>query len=79
MKPTFYIIGAPKCGTTSWAAYLEQHPMVNFSKHKELNHFSTDLRTAHNRIVTSEDEYEARFDRRGIAFGTEGVNGRSCL
>lgn len=63
MKPTFYIIGAPKCGTTSWAAYLAQHPMVRFSEPKELNHFSVDLRTAHNCIVTSDDDYEARFDR----------------
>ncbi|MFK7941670.1 MAG: sulfotransferase domain-containing protein [Paracoccaceae bacterium] len=63
MKPTFYIIGAPKCGTTSWAAYLAQHPMVQFSNPKELNHFSTDLRTTHNLIVASDAEYEARFKR----------------
>ncbi len=63
MKPTFYIIGAPKCETTSWAAYLAEHPMVQFSEPKELNHFNTDMRTAHNRIVASDTEYEVRFDR----------------
>ncbi|ATI44026.1 hypothetical protein CBW24_17950 (plasmid) [Pacificitalea manganoxidans] len=63
MKPTFYIIGAPKCGTTSWAAYLAQHPDVQISDPKELNYFSTDLRTANNIIVGSDTEYEAKFDR----------------
>ena len=63
MKPTFYIIGAPKCGTTSWAAYLAHHPMVQVSQPKELNYFSTDLRTKNNKIVDSDADYEARFER----------------
>src|SRR5690554_3925848 len=38
-KPNFFIIGAPKCGTTSLAAWLAEHSQVFFSKNKEPNHF----------------------------------------
>ncbi|MEL6870151.1 MAG: sulfotransferase [Pseudomonadota bacterium] len=42
-KPTFFILGAPKCGTTSFAAYLDQHPEITISTPKEPNFFSTDF------------------------------------
>jgi len=38
--PTFLIIGAPKCGTTSLAAHLARHPEVFFSPWKEPNYFA---------------------------------------
>jgi hypothetical protein len=41
-KPNFFIVGAPKCGTTSLAKWLSQHPQVFFSKYKEPHHFNTD-------------------------------------
>jgi hypothetical protein len=41
-KPNFFIIGAPKCGTTSIGRWLSQHPQVFFSKFKEPHHFNTD-------------------------------------
>jgi hypothetical protein len=34
-KPTFFILGAMKCATTSLYAYLNQHPHVYFSDPKE--------------------------------------------
>lgn len=34
-EPTFLLLGAPKCGTTSLAYYLSQHPDVHFSDPKE--------------------------------------------
>lgn len=37
--PTFIIIGAPRCGTTSLYAYLKQHPDVYLSPLKETNFF----------------------------------------
>jgi len=43
-KPNFFIIGAPKCGTTSLAAWLEEHPNVYMSPVKEPHYFSTDLK-----------------------------------
>jgi hypothetical protein len=42
-KPDFFIVGAPKCGTTSLCKYLAQHPDVFISKFKEPNQFSYDL------------------------------------
>lgn len=39
--PNFFIVGAPKCGTTSLYEYLKQHPQVFFPKIKEQNFFST--------------------------------------
>lgn len=34
-KPTFFVIGAPKCGTSSLCHYLASHPNVFFSVPKE--------------------------------------------
>jgi hypothetical protein len=42
-KPNFFIIGAPKCGTTSLAHYLSQHPNVFITKPKEPGHYCTDF------------------------------------
>ncbi|MCT0200803.1 sulfotransferase domain-containing protein [Synechococcus sp. CS-1325] len=40
MRPNFLIIGAGKCGTTSLAAFLSQHPQVYVSNPKEPGFFS---------------------------------------
>jgi hypothetical protein len=42
-EPNFFVIGAPKCGTTSLARWLAQHPDVFMSSVKEPHHFSTDF------------------------------------
>jgi hypothetical protein len=42
--PNFFIVGAPKAGTTALYAYLDQHPQVYMSPLKEPNHFATELR-----------------------------------
>ncbi|MGN6616906.1 MAG: sulfotransferase family protein [Ilyomonas sp.] len=39
-KPNFFIVGAPKAGTTSLYHYLEQHPEIYMSPIKETNYFS---------------------------------------
>lgn len=41
-KPNFFIIGAPKCGTTALSGYLRTHPGVFFSNPKELHYFNSD-------------------------------------
>ena len=41
--PDFFIIGAPKCGTTALAEYLSQHADI-FMARKEMHHFGHDLR-----------------------------------
>ena len=38
--PTFVIVGAQKCGTSTLAAWLRAHPEVFFSERKELHFFS---------------------------------------
>ena len=39
-RPNFFIVGAPKAGTTSMYSYLAQHPDVYLCPVKEPNHFS---------------------------------------
>jgi hypothetical protein len=41
--PDFFIIGAPKCGTTALSEYLGQHPNICFSHVKEPHFFSDDI------------------------------------
>jgi hypothetical protein len=56
-KPNFFLIGAPKCGTTSLAYWLAQHPQIYFSPIKEPKFFCTDgfIKTK------TMEEYEACF------------------
>ena len=54
IRPNFFIVGAPKCGTTSLDEYLRQHPNVFISRPKEPHYFSTDL---NNRVIKSFEEY----------------------
>jgi hypothetical protein len=42
--PNFFIVGAPKAGTTSLYAYLGQHPEIYMSPLKEPNYFAFELR-----------------------------------
>lgn len=57
-KPNFFIIGAPKCGTTSLAAYLREHPQIFFPVRKEPHFFNTDMAS---RMVRSELDYYEHF------------------
>lgn len=41
--PEFFIVGAPKCGTTAMADYLGQHPEIGMCPRKETHVFATDL------------------------------------
>lgn len=42
-RPDFFILGAPKCGTTALATYLSEHPRVFMSTPKEPNYFARHL------------------------------------
>lgn len=42
-KPNFFIVGAPRCGTTSLWAYLKVHPEIFMPAQKELYFFDADL------------------------------------
>lgn len=42
-RPDFFIVGAPKCGTTALAHYLAEHPQIFLSEPKEPNYFARHL------------------------------------
>lgn len=56
--PNFFIVGAPKCGTTALATYLKGHPHVFLCEPKEPHYFSFDF---NNRYVTTFAEYADLF------------------
>lgn len=58
-KPNFFIMGAPKCGTTSMYRYLSTHPSVFVPDWKEPHYFATDLPA--RRLVASEVDYLGLF------------------
>jgi hypothetical protein len=47
--PDFYIVGAPKAGTTSLYDYLARHPGIFVPERKELRYFGSDLDIRHRR------------------------------
>ena len=42
-RPDFFILGAPKCGTTALSEYLRRHPRVFVSRPKEPHYFCADF------------------------------------
>jgi len=56
-KPNFFILGAPKCGTTSVAHWLNGHPEIFMSPEKEPHFFNTDDK----QLITTLDAYENLF------------------
>ena len=45
--PSFFIVGAPKTGTTSLYHYLDQHPQIYMSPVKEPCYFASEVRLEH--------------------------------
>ena len=43
MRSNFFIVGAPKCGTTAWVDYLSCHTDICFSSSKEPHFFNEDF------------------------------------
>src|SRR5580658_6173851 len=60
-KPNFFILGAPKCGTTSLAAWLGRHLAIFIPATKEPNFFNTDDNREAIYGVATLDAYEALF------------------
>lgn len=42
-KPNFFIVGEPKCGTTSMHEYLKEHPQIFMTDTKETGFFAKDI------------------------------------
>jgi hypothetical protein len=63
MRPSFFIVGAPKAGTSSMAHYLRQHPGLFLPDRKDVPFFGTDL--DYRRPQPTPAEYLAQFDAAG--------------
>jgi hypothetical protein len=71
-KSNFFILGAPKCGTTSLATWLAEHPNIFMSSYKEPHFFNTDDK----RVVDTLEYYENFFAGAGpqhLAIGEASV------
>ena len=71
MKPNLFIVGAPKCGTTSMHSYLGAHPEVQFPVKKEPRYFGRDL---HMEGRLSDSDYMDQFSAiRGVRYTGEAM------
>jgi len=59
-NPNFFIVGAPRCGTTALSKYLRTHPRIYMSDPKEPYFFSKDLRLGD---IDSEMQYMKCFKK----------------
>jgi len=57
--PSFFLVGAPKSGTTALNQYLKQHPEIYMPDIKDVSFFGSDLRFSGGRIT--EEKYLAAF------------------
>ena len=80
MKVDFFIVGAPKAGTTSLYHYLSEHPQVEMSSQKEPDYFSDKaiheqgMYYAKNRVNTL-DKYESLFvQKESVVYGEASVS-----
>ena len=56
--PNFFVVGAPKCGTTSLYHYFSQHPEIYLSPIKEPVYFAKDIVEWHNRCSPSDPYFD---------------------
>ena len=80
MKVDFFIVGAPKAGTTSLYHYLNEHPQVEMSSQKEPDYFSDKaiheqgMYYGKNRVNTL-DKYESLFvQKESVVYGESSVS-----
>lgn len=76
-RPNFFIVGAPKCGTTALSEYMREHPNVFMSSPKEPSYFSSDISGDRHWVPRSLDEYLRLFagvEDRHIAIGEASVH-----
>ena len=59
-KPNFFIVGAPKCGTTALSVYLQTHPNIFITLPKEPHFFAEEF---HIPKITTWSEYLNLFEK----------------
>ncbi|MCH6588336.1 MAG: sulfotransferase, partial [Proteobacteria bacterium] len=63
-RPDFFIVGAPRCGTTAMYHYLEAHPEIFMSEEKEPHYFSSiETSSIHPRVIRDKKKYLALFKK----------------
>jgi hypothetical protein len=76
--PDFFVVGAPRCGTTAFCRYLATHPQICFSRPKEPHYFSRIDTLPSEREVQS-DYIERYFSHRSAAHRVAGEGSVSYL
>jgi len=56
-RPSFFVAGAPRCGTTALYTYLKEHPRVFLPAIKEIHYFASDFPDVHKIKFNSVDDY----------------------
>lgn len=64
-KVNFFIVGAPKCGTTAWFEYLRSHPDIFIPEIKEPCFFCSDFPSIS--LAATAGEYAEMFEEAGEA------------
>ena len=64
-RPDFFILGAPKCGTTALSEYLRQHERIFVSTPKEPHYFCDDFDYYYAPGQRTEEHYLRLFDEAG--------------
>ncbi|MEM7278566.1 MAG: sulfotransferase, partial [Pseudomonadota bacterium] len=72
-KPNFFVLGAPKCGTTTICSWLAAHDQVFFSPQKEPHFFNTDSKQRGTFTLDRYEQYFASADSRHKAVGEGSV------
>ncbi len=65
--PTFFIVGAPKCGTSSLHQALRRHPDAWLPERKDVPFFGSDLVLRMPEAPQTTDQYLAQFEPAGAA------------
>lgn len=60
--PNFFVVGAPRCGTTALHMYLREHPAIYMPLLKELHYFASDFPDVQKIIFRSDEEYLRMFE-----------------
>lgn len=71
--PNFFLVGAPKCGTTTLANMLSQNPQIFFSGQKEPHFFSTDFNTEEQLSLRQYQKLFSKADNSHVAVGEGSV------
>lgn len=60
-RPNFFVVGAPRCGTTALYTYLKEHPAIYLPMIKELHYFASDFPDVHKIKFNTDDDYLKMF------------------